>query len=106
WFCAGRAPSHSFGSVTLLGELDNVRLLVALIHFHTVNRWSGGRRFHLLGRMGTCRRLGGSKQAFVKPCGTGRRDFILSRVERITQNQLNVAFRAGKSEALGIVGRN
>src|SRR4029077_20437053 len=106
WFCAGRALSHSFGSVTRLGELDHVRFLVALVHLHTVNRWGGGRRFHLLCRMGMWRRLDRGKHAFVKACGTRRRDLILSCVERITQNQLNVAFRTRKSEALGIVGRN
>ena len=44
--------------------------------------------------------------SLVKSSGVGRRYLILLGVERIAQRELNVSFRTGEGQALGIVGRN
>src|SRR5579872_3557055 len=86
---------------TLFWELDDIRLLIALIHLNAQDRWRGRWLFGLallLYRMNRWSRSGNWSSALVQPFGIGGFHRILMGVDGIAQDQLNLAFGTGESK--------
>src|SRR5580658_2457900 len=113
WVQLGRSKSnasslHSIRAAIILRAFHDFWLLVALENLDadaSRRRWSSRR--HGLGRGAVNHwcgyRCGGS---LIEAAGIGGCHFVLPSVEWVAQGELNMTFRTGESEPLGIVGRN
>ena len=91
----------------LVRELDDVWLLVTLINLNTEHRRRGWRLLSLL-LYGANRYVRSSRDrcaAHVQTLGILRHDGILMGIERVTQNELNLAFGTGQGQAFRVLGR-
>src|ERR1035437_6430644 len=111
--CATRqlAESNSFYSLgfgTLVWEFNHIHLLVALVYLNADagGSWRNGRNLLHRGVMNDRLYGWGVRDPPVQTSGIGGRNLVLLGVEGIAQRELNMSFRAGECEPLGIVGRN